>query len=348
MSNDKNKRFKLLDIARDGKGIGKKPEYSPSGIKRFFISFKDSFWKLLTVNIIMIIGNIPIMFLIATLGGFTKDQTLLPFYDVFQNINAIFSIEGASPSMMSLLAVYGVQNNVYIPTVLTYVFYGISAISLFTFGIVNVGTAYVLRNITKGEPVFVWSDCMYAIKRNYKQAIPFGIIDILINVILVFNIYITVTSEGFLFSFMFWCNVVLWVLFFFIRPYVYIQMVTFKLSIFKQFKNALIFTLLGFKRNILALLGCFLLTLFELMVLFTAGGILVPLAIALPMVFAFSGCAYMKVFAAYYRIKDIMIDPYLEEHPEEREEIPDDEPIMHDDVTERERLAEIKKRNGLV
>ena len=46
-------------------------------------------------------------------------------------------------------------------------------------------------------------------------------------------------------------------------------------------------------------------------------------------------------------LKEYMIDPYLEEHPEDRPEY-DDEPIMKDDVTERERLKEIKRRNGIV
>jgi hypothetical protein len=63
----------------------------------------------------------------------------------------------------------------------------------------------------------------------------------------------------------------------------------------------------------------------------------------------FSTLAYAKVFAAYFKIKVIMIDPYYKEHPEllENDVDPDTEVIMRDDVTERERLAEIKKRNGI-
>ena len=56
----------------------------------------------------------------------------------------------------------------------------------------------------------------------------------------------------------------------------------------------------------------------------------------------------MKVYASYFKIKEIMIDPYLEEHPEERPtEYDDVEVIMRDDVTEKERLEEIKKRNNI-
>jgi hypothetical protein len=55
----------------------------------------------------------------------------------------------------------------------------------------------------------------------------------------------------------------------------------------------------------------------------------------------------MKVYAAYFKIKEIMIDPYLKEHPEEAPSYDEEEVIMTDDVTERERLEEIKKRNSL-
>ncbi len=347
MSKEKNKKLKLFDIARDGKGISKKTAYQPSGIQNFFSTFKENFWKLLYVNIIMVIGNFPLVFLIATLAGFTKQQTLLPFFDVFQNLNGIYSVEGASPSMMSMMALLGVQNNVFVPTAWTYVFYGISALTLITFGLVNVGTAYVLRNIAKGDPVFVWSDFWYAIKRNLKQALIFGIFDCIINAVLIFNLYSYITAENFVFSFIFWTNLIIFLIFFAVRPYVYIQMVTFKLSIFKQLKNALIFSLLGVKRNLMALLGILLVLLLEILFIFAASGILIPLAVTLALIVLFSGCAYMKVFAAYYKIKEIMIDPYLAEHPEENPEPEYEEPIMHDDVTERERLEEIKRKNGI-
>ena len=42
-----------------------------------------------------------------------------------------------------------------------------------------------------------------------------------------------------------------------------------------------------------------------------------------------------------------MIEPYLNEHPEARKTQSDEEAIMKDDVTEKQRLEEIKKRNGI-
>lgn len=347
-SNNKKKRFKLFDLQREGKGISKNADALQPGLKRFFISYKDNFGKLVSVNIFFILGNFPLIFLIAALSGFSKHEVFLPMSDLFQNIGGIFNASGdLTPFKLSLYALEGLQNQTYSPSVITYIFYAIGALTIFTFGIVNVGTAYIVRNMVSGEPVFVWTDFWYAVKRNWKQALPFGIIDVILNFILISNIYNLITStEKIMFSMLFWANVVLFIFYFFMRYYMYVQMVTFKLSVFKMFKNSLIFSLLGFKRNILALLGILFLIFVEILLLFGTGGILVPLAVAAPLAILFSTFSYIKVYASYYKIKEIMIDPYLDENPKEAkdEEV---EAIMHDDVTERERLLEIKRRNGI-
>lgn len=348
-SNNKKKRFRLFDLQRDGKGISKNTDAQNPGLKRFFISYKDNFGKLVSVNIFFILGNFPLIFLIAALSGFSKHEVFLPMSDLFQNIGGIFSASGGlTPFKLSLYALEGLQNQTFSPSVITYIFYAIGALTIFTFGIVNVGTAYIVRNMVSGEPVFVWTDFWYAVKRNWKQALPFGIIDIALNFILISNIYNLITStEKLLFSMLFWANVVLFIFYFFMRYYMYVQMVTFKLTVFKMFKNSLIFSLLGFKRNILALLGIIFLLFVEVLLLFGTGGILVPLAVAAPLAILFSTFSYMKVYASYFKIKEIMIDPYLAEHPEEKPQVEDVEVIMRDDVTERERLEEIKRRNGI-
>ncbi|MBO5316474.1 MAG: hypothetical protein J6B48_08610 [Clostridia bacterium] len=344
---NKNKILKL-DIARDGKGISKKEPLSPSGLKRFFLTVKDNFNKLILVNIIMVLGNLPLLFIIATLSGYTKNTVFLPVSDMAQNVFGFIDIAGKTPANMSLYAVAGLQQPVLVDSVLTYVFYGIGALTLLTFGIVNTGTAYVLRNIAMSEPVFVWTDFWYSVKRNLKQAIPFGIFDALVNVLLIFNLYTTMAAENFAVSLMFWSTVVIMLIYFSMRFYFYVQIVSFNLSFFKIIKNSFIFSLIGLKRNILALLGIAILIFLELMFLFVPGGILMSFAVAMPLIIFFSLSAYMKVYAAYFKIKEIIIDPYKAEHPElYPEEESYDEVIMRDDVTERERLEEIKKRNNI-
>lgn len=344
------KRLRLVDFNRDGKGISKKEADLKPGFKRFFISYKNNFGKLVSTNIIFVLGNFPLFFLIAALAGVTKVDAFLPFSDLFQNIGGLFQADGEMTAYkLSLFALEGLQDQTLVPTAWTYVFYGISALSLFTFGPINASTAYIIRNMVSGEPVFVWSDFRYALKRNLKQSIPYGMIDIGICAILIWNIYNNVVSGSFLTSLFFWTNVIIFIFYFFMRYYMYVQMVTFKLTVFKMLKNSLIFSLLGFKRNILALLGIILCLVLEVMFLLGLGGVLVPLAIAAPLAIMFSTLAYMKVYASYFKIKEVMIDPYYEEHPEERPETYEDEEIiMRDDVTERERLEEVKRRNGII
>ena len=329
--------------------LDKRKPLNPSGLKRFFMTCKNNFGKLILVNMIMVLGNFPLLFLIATLSGYTKSVGYMPLNDIGQNLFGLFSIEELGAANLSLYALEGMQTPVLIDTTLTYIFYGIGALTLFTFGIVSAGCAYVLRNLAMGEPVFVFGDFWYAVRRNFKQALPFGIVDGLINVILIFNLYTTMTSTSdFVVSMMFWSNVLLFVLYFFMREYIYVQMVSFDMKVFKILKNSLIFSLIGLKRNIVALIGCVILLLLEVMFLITPGGILLPLAVAMPLAILFSFTEYMRVFASYFKIKEIIIDPYKAEHPELYEEESDDEVIMRDDVTEKERLEEIKKRNNII
>ena len=192
MSNNetKKKRFRLFDSQREGKGVSKNEKKLEPGLKRFFISYKNHFGKLVSVNIFFILGNFPFIFLIAALAGVTQNRIFFPLSDVFQNLVGIFSNSGGmDPYSMAMYAIEGLQSASYSPTTLTYVFYALGALTLFTFGIVNAGTAYIIRNMVSGEPVFVWTDFWYAVKRNWKQALPFGIIDIAINAILLLNIY---------------------------------------------------------------------------------------------------------------------------------------------------------------
>ena len=84
-------------------------------------------------------------------------------------------------------------------------------------------------------------------------------------------------------------------------------------------KNSLIFALLGLKRNLLAFLGILLLVILNLSFLYGFNGLLLPLGVAFPFLILFSHGAFMATFASYYKIKEIMIDPYENEDAESEE-----------------------------
>jgi uncharacterized membrane protein YesL len=319
----KKKRFRLFDFQKDGKGVSKEDAIITPDLKGFFKSFFRNFNRLLSVNIFMVLGNFPFIFAVIALSGLFKIDYLAPdswFFSQLHGIMLNFDPESSilSPSTMALFGIEGIQLESAAMTPLSYLFWGLSAAIIFTFGFVNVGTTYIIRNMIKGEPVFMWSDFWYAIKRNKKQAFWFGILDIAIMIIVPFNIITLISNLSTIFSsLIFWTNVVIGVLYIFMRFYIYMQMITFDLSIFKILKNSFSFALLGLKRNVLALLGIVLLVFINYMLLMGMGGMLMPLGIAAPLVILFAAGSYMGGFASYFKIKEIMIDPYQDTEMQE-------------------------------
>lgn len=311
----KKKRFKLFDTQREGKGVSKESANLPPRLKKFFILYRRDFFRLLSVNLFILLGNFPLIFpLIASTRFFDLGyQThTSPVYGV---LSGLMAHEGASPSLLALNGVIGASESAFITQPTSYIFFALGALTLFTFGIVNVGTTYILRNMVKSDPVFVWSDFWYAVRRNFKQAFFYGMLDFLLLVLIPINISIIDPGANFFFGLLYWLNLAIGLLYITMRCYIYIQMVTFDLSIRKILKNSLIFAFIGFKRMSLAFLGCAILIA---LTIFLAGtGILLALAIFIPLALLFSNCAYMTTYAAYYKIKEVMIDPYEAENAAE-------------------------------
>lgn len=308
----KKKRFRLFDSQREGKGVEKSDIDPTPNLKRFFRLYKDNLNKLLSLNILMVVGCFPLIFAVLAASDVLTHSFNTPASDLYSLFRAMLVTKDSySPADLVLIGIDGLQVADSVRTIGNYIFWGISLLTAFTFGIVNAGAAYITRNIVKGDPVFVYSDFVYAIRRNWKQALPFGILDFILCILIPADIMILMTNEGGLLNGVFlWANIIFGILYVFMRFYIYVQMVTFDLKTVKILKNSLIFALLGFKRNILAFLGIFILVFLALIFLFSAGGLLLPLGIAFPLIVLFSHSTFMGTYASYYKIKEIMIDPY--------------------------------------
>ena len=114
--------------------------------------------------------------------------------------------------------------------------------------------------------------------------------------------------------------IVLAILYFVMRFYIYLMMITFDLSIRKLLKNALIFAVLGFKRNVMAILGILLITGINLALLLLLGGtFLSGVPIILPVIYYLAVTAFTATYAAYPIIERYMILPYIKKESEEQE-----------------------------
>ncbi len=326
INKEKKKKFRLFDTQREGKGVSKEDAIITPDLRGFFKSFARSFNKLLSVNIFMVLGNFPFIFAVIALSGLFKTDYFTPQSWFFPQLHGIMlnSSTAPTPATMALFGIEGIQIQSSAMTPMSYLFWALALTIVFTFGLVNVGTTYIIRNLIKGEPVFMWSDFWYAIKRNKKQGFWFGILDFIVLILIPANIMILISNLSTIFmSIMFWLNVFIGIIYIFMRFYIYMQMITFDLTMFKILKNSLIFALLGFKRNILAFIGIVLLVIINYLLFMGAGGILIPLGISMPLIILFAAGAYMGGFASYFKIKEIMIDPYVsEQQPDANDETP--------------------------
>lgn len=315
------KRFNIFDLSnREGKGVKKEDVITEPNLKGFFSAYKRKFGRLLSVNIFMVMGNFPFLFAVVALAGYFNPVTTTARSHVFPLLHGV-SLHEPSPVLAALHGIYGLQTEITHFSTVSYILLGLSGLVLFTFGLVNVGTTYLLRNMVKGTPVFMWSDFWYAVRRNWKQGLIMGIMDLVFMVVIGYDIVFFYFNLGFsLFNVLYFVSLAMAVLYFFMRFYIYILMVTFDLSLFKIIKNAFIFAILGFKRNILAALGIGILCYLNYLVVL----LVFPLGIMLPFVLTLSNGAFMACYAAYFKIKEIMIDPYY------KEEVPDVAPIATD------------------
>lgn len=313
-----------------GKGVSKNDKL-PRNFKNFF---KLSWWHISTiisVNLLFLVGNFPIFFLGLGFSGFFNETAPSPASSIYSVLFGAMQ-ESADPVSAALYGIHGAQGVLSATTVPTMVMYAIGALLILTFGLTNIGTTYILRNLIKGDPVFVWHDFWYAIKRNLKQGIIMGVIDLFLMILVVYDVAFFYFNMGvFVGSMMFFAAIFLGAVYFVMRFYIYNLIITFDLSLPKIIKNAFIFSALGIKRNLLAFFGIVFLVLLDYYFLI----VLMPLGIMLPMIVLYGYCAYIACYAAWPKIKEIMVDPYVaankteeDKESEEAEEVP----IFTDDV----------------
>ncbi len=278
----------------------------------FFRLLGRKFWRLISLNLMMLPMVLPVLIAILLyLAIPTTPTSVTALFPTLYGANLI----QASPESAYLLNLFGGQWLIpsYHATG-TYVGIGICIVFLLvTFGWQNIGATYILRSYIRGDAVFLWSDYFYAIKRNWKQGFFLGLLDFLILFLLGFDVvYFYFRIGPFGMNLLFYASCALEILYFFMRFYIYLLQITFKLSIRKIFKNALIFTPLGVKRNLMGALGILILTAINvgLILLIAPTGGVIGIGLILPILHypAFTG--FIATYAAYPIIDRYMIAPF--------------------------------------
>ena len=281
---------------------------APRNIGFFIKLFKRNFSKLISLNLMMLFKIFPLLIAgYVYLQGPTTGFITSPLTPTLGGVALI----SGSPAVTTLASTIGItiQYPQYNSPAL-YIIAAILVVLAITWGWQNVGSTYVLRSMVRGEPVFLWSDYFYAIKRNLKQGLIMGILDFGIMGLLAFDImYFSGISGSFAQDVMYFCSIGLAVIYCFMRFYIYTMLITFDLSIYKIMKNALIFTAVGIKRNFVSAVCLVLLIVVHVILIawLLPSGIVLPLI--LPIFYFPALSAFASVYTAYPNIKKYMIDP---------------------------------------
>ncbi|MBR7112471.1 MAG: hypothetical protein IKC75_06095 [Clostridia bacterium] len=278
-------------------------------LKFFFKLLWRKAGKLLTLNLMMVLQVIPLV--VALLVYFFGATTPTVEHAVYAPLLGTY-IAGGSPAAATLIGAFGGQLNVPVLTTGRLVVIAIMiGFTVITWGWQNVGAAYNLRSLVRGDSAFLWSDYFYAIRRNLKQGLLFGILDLTLIVVLAADIFFFYPlSQGFGYGLMYGLVLALGILYLTMRFYIYPMMITFDLSIYKLLKNALLFTMLGIKRNVLAVLGIFFVVILNAVAILWGLSVGFTVPLILPFFYLLALLGFISMYAAYPAIKRYMIDPY--------------------------------------
>ena len=198
------------------------------------------------------------------------------------------------------LAVW-ITESVPLPVVLT-----LFVFSAIIYGPLTAGFTYCIRNIAASKHCWV-SDMFSKAKTNFKQGLVFGLVDLIVISSCVLYLASNTSMLGgsglITFRIAQILSVIVTLIYVWIRFYSYTIAVTFDMKIKDIFKNTLIFCVLGFFRNIVAIFV-------SAFIIFTF--VSTPrVDIVLIAVLIFSLCRFTAVFSTYPVIEKYMLKASL-------------------------------------
>ncbi len=305
---------------KSGKGITKKQvEFDKKlGFGFFFRLMKMRLGKFSGTNLTFALCNVFFFVFLFGLAGIFDEASTTAANPLYAQISAA-AINDSGPAIASMHSIYCASTSIRIVSDTSNALMNTIYVLIFTFGISTVGMVYNMRNVCMGEYVDTWHDFFYAIKRNLKQGLIIGILDAIIICLLVYDIlaYGSESGNEFIWLVFYYASIAFLAVYYIMRFYIYLQLVTCEMSIGKMIKNAFLLTALGIKRNIVGLIGAILFLVF----LLYAYILLPQFTFILICIFVFSFLTYLGVYCAYPILKKYVIDPYYEDHPDE---MPDD------------------------
>ena len=293
-----------------GKGMVK------NGFFQFFELYFRKFWRFISTNLCYFLITLPIViYAFYLINGIFADrlEAMGEGYILFAGVGFIASFFSFIPAWLNT------------PLLI---------LSVLLYGPITMGLTYMYRNFAREEHAWA-SDLWSRAWSNARQGLFFGIMDLLLTCLFIWGMFGRLAAEGRNLSFALstilsvisGIALVIWL---FMRHYTYLMAVTINLSVFQILKNAWLFVVLGFRRNVtsgVVTLACVVVTF-----------LLAPLitVITLPLFF-YSFSWFCTVFTCYPIVKKYLILPALEAEQAEKAVVKADEADL---LTEAENAAD--------
>lgn len=201
--------------------------------------------------------------------------------------------------------------------------YALVSLPVVTRGLAQAGLTYVTRNYSREKHVFLPADFFDTIKKNWKQGLIAGILELLVGALLGYNLYfygsgLFAEETGIMNVILTAVVLVLMLITTFARYYLYLQLITFRMSMKQMIKNSLLFAFIGMKQNFLIFLVLLLLYALGVVILFCLDlGVAIVILLA-AYIFLFPAFrSFLIQFTIFPLVKKNIIDPYYEQHPDE-------------------------------
>ncbi len=271
---------------------GENYEDDRSKITIFFQVLGRKFWKLITINLMFMLFNLPAMIISLVFSTFLLN-VLMPAGLATEN------------ELLSNLLVLG------LPLTLC-----LMVVPMITVGPAQAGMTYLLRCFAYEMPTFTWTDFKDKMKENFKQGLLVSVINLFAIAFLIYDLYLYTQLNAQSSAILSIANgllIVVFVLFLMMSLYIYPMMVSYQLKTKHLYKNAILFAFAKFLPNLGVLLLCFIIILAPMLIGVLVGApIIIGIGYVIYVILGYSLPGYIINF-----VINPIIDKYLK--PVEKE-----------------------------
>ena len=237
-------------FTKPGKGIEKDAPQKRSFFLFFDIFFRK-FWHLIRLNLLYTLTMLPTFIIVFLLAGLVSET--------------ILSTEGVR-SLLETMASLGADylgdpeayTYEYSRLIVTFDLFFRFAVS-FSFvifwgmGPTTSGFTFVLRNFSREQHAWIWSDFKDAVKNNFKQSLVVFVLDVLAFVVF-FTAFLVYGQMPGIIGALRYVILVLLLVYTLMHQYIYPLLITFDLKLKDLYRNALLFALGKLPSNFLVFL----------------------------------------------------------------------------------------------